>query len=350
MDTLTTEQEQLLSNTDFLYENSPCGHLSFYPGKSIFHVNQTLLNWIGLSREEVLNQKKFQDLITVGGKMYYQMVVLPLLNRQGFINEINFDVAVKNGTPFPCLFNAFGIKGADGKTVAVHATILKITDRKQYESELLKSKKMAEEERKRFESLSNIIPEIIWTALSNGNVNFMNERFFEYFQCSDAVPRKTSLLHIIHQTHCKKIFRSWVESVQQGEKFEAEVLLKKPFNNYEWFLIRAVPYKNENGHIEMWFGSCININEHKKQQELKVESLNNSLSQAGEIISIKDKTLEDIAYSQSHLVRRPLANIIGLVEMLENTEEPNTNNSIVLMLKQSAADLDKTIKDIVFKI
>lgn len=350
MDTFSLKQQETLCNTAFLYENSPCGHLSFYPNKQIFQINQTLLNWIGLNREDVINQKKFSDLITVGGKMYYNMVVLPLLNRQGFLNEINFDVIVKNAAPFPCLFNAFGVKDENGKTVAVHATILKITDRKQYESELLRSKKMAEEERKRFESLSNIIPEIIWTALSNGNVNFMNERFFEYFNCADAVPRKTSLLHIIHQNHCKKVFRSWVEAVQRGEKFEAEVLLKKQSENYEWFLVRAVPYKNESGHIEMWFGSCTNINEHKTRQELAVKTLSTSLSQAGEIISIKEKTLEDIAYSQSHLIRRPLANIVGLVEMLECTDESKVNNAVVLMLKQSAAELDKMVKDIVIKV
>ncbi|MGI4022445.1 MAG: PAS domain-containing protein [Janthinobacterium lividum] len=350
METLHPEQENLLSNSAYLYENSPCGHLSFFPGKNIFQINQTLLNWIGLSREEVFSQKKFQDLITVGGKLYYQMVVVPLLNRQGFLNEINFDIIVKNGTPFPCLFNAIGIKSDDGKTIAVHATILKITDRKQYESELLMSKKMAEEERKRFESLSNIIPEIIWTALANGSVNFMNERFFEYFKKSNETLRKTSLLHLIHPPYRKKILKLWIDAVQNGEKFEAEVLLKKQWNNYEWFIVRAVPYRNDNNVVEMWFGSCTNIHEHKKQQLKAVENLNHSLSEASEIISSKEKTLEEIAYSQSHLVRRPLANIIGLVEMLECTEEDSMNNSITTMLKQSAAELDEMIKQIVLKV
>ncbi|RYE26960.1 MAG: PAS domain-containing sensor histidine kinase [Sphingobacteriaceae bacterium] len=350
MDVFSSEQEISLTSASYLYENSPCGHLSFYPDKKIFHINQTLLNWIGLSREEVLNHKKFQDLITVGGKMYYQMVVLPLLNRQGFLNEINFDVAVKNDAPFPCLFNAFGLKDESGKTIAVHATILKITDRKQYESELLNSKKKAEEERKRFESLSNIIPEIIWTALSNGNVNFMNERFFEYFKCEESTPRKTSLLHLVHPKDRKYLFKKWVESVKNVEKFEAEVLLRKQPDHYEWFLIRAVPYKDENGQIKMWFGSCTNINEHKTKQDLTVKNLSNSLSEASVIISSKDKTLEEIAYSQSHLVRRPLANIIGLVEMLECTEEASMNNSIITMLKQSSAELDEMIKDIVLKV
>ncbi|MVN22476.1 PAS domain S-box protein [Mucilaginibacter arboris] len=350
MNRLQPEEQNLLTSTEFLYENSPCGHLSFHPDGKIFRVNKTLLNWIGLNNEEIIEQKKFHDILSVGGKLYYQMVVLPLLNRQGFINEINFDIDLKNGTAFPSLVNAVNIKGDDGKTIAVHASILKITDRKKYESELLRSKQFAEEERKRFESLSNIIPEIIWTALANGNVNFMNERFFEYFACKNETPRKTALLHLIHPQKRKELFRLWIESVKNGEKFEAEVLLKKQFNNYEWFLIRAIPYKNSNDYIETWFGSCTNIHEHKMQQLQAVKNLSNSLSEASEIISSKEKTLEEIAYSQSHLVRRPLANIIGLVEMLETTEESSANNSIVGMLKQSAAELDVMVKDIVLKV
>lgn len=343
-------QDHLLKSTEFLYENSPCGHLSFYPGEPVIKINQTLLDWIGLSREEVVGQKKFNELITVGGKLYYQMVVLPLLNRQGFVNEINFDIQVKNGMPFPCLFNAARLEGDDGKAIAVHATILKITDRKKYESELLKSKQIAEEEIKRFESLSNIIPEIIWTALANGMVNFTNKRFFEYFKHINVSGRKTSLLYLFQPKDRKRLFKHWIETVGKGENFEAEVLLRRNTNHYEWFLIRAVPYKDSDNQVSMWFGSCTNIHEHKKQELLAVRNLNNSLSEASDLISLKDKTLEEIAYSQSHLVRRPLANILGLVDMLETTEEPSGNDAIVAMLKQSANELDQMVKDIVLKV
>jgi PAS domain S-box-containing protein len=351
VDKINQDQQYELGSIEFVYENAPCGHMSFLPDGTVFRINRTLLNWIGLDREEIVGKKKFHDVLSVGGKLYYQMVVLPLLNRQGFINEINFDIDLKNGNAFPSLVNAITIKGDDGKTVVgIIASILKITDRKKYESELLRSKQFAEEERKRFESLSNIIPEIIWTALADGNINFMNQRFFEYFRKTDEIPRKTALLHLIHPPYRKKLLRNWVETVKNGEKFEAEVLLKNRLNSYEWFLVRAVPYKNANEEVSMWFGSCTNINEHKKQQLLAVKNLNISLTEASEMISSKEKTLEDIAYSQSHLVRRPLANIIGLVEMLSTTDESSANNTIVAMLKQSAAELDEMVKDIVFKV
>lgn len=350
MEKLTQEQQNLLASTEFLYENSPCGHLSFLPDGTIFRINKTMLEWVECSNEDIVGKKRFYDILSVGGKLYYQMVVLSLLNRQGFINEINFDIDLKNGTAFPSLVNAVNIKDDNGKTIAVNASILKITDRKKYESELLRSKQFAEEERKRFESLSNIIPEIIWTALANGSVNFMNERFFEYFKSTDETLRKTSLLHLIHPPYRKKLLKLWINAVQNGEKFEAEVLLKEKPDNYEWFIIRAVPYRNANNLVEMWFGSCTNIHEHKKQQLQAVENLSNSLSEASEMISIKEKTLEEIAYSQSHFVRRPLANIIGLVEMLESDDEGSINKSVVMMLKQSAQELDAMIKNIVLKV
>lgn len=336
-------QNFFINTEEFLYENAPCGQLSFYPNGTIFRVNKTLLNWIGLTNDQLIGKKKFNDLLSFGGKMYYQMVVLPLLNQQGFINEISFDIDLKNGTAFPSLINAVNIKDENGKTIAVQAVILKTTDRKKYESELLRSKQFAEEERKRFESLSNIIPEIIWTALANGNVNFTNQRFFEYFKLNDETPSKASLLNLFLPHERKRLLKLWVETVKKGEKFEAEVMLKNFSGNYEWFLIRAVPYKDENNQIEMWFGSCTNINNHKKQQLRAVENLNHSLSE-------KEKTLEEIAYSQSHLVRRPLANIIGLVEMLETTDENPSNNMIIEMLKKSAEELDIMVKDIVLKV
>jgi PAS domain S-box-containing protein len=331
---------------EFLYENSPCGHLSFYPDLPIVKINKTLLSWLGLHYEDVVGQKKFQELLNVGGKLYFQMVVLPLINHKGSVNEINFEVDIKNGEKFSCLFNATSLKEDNGEQMVIHATILKITDRKKYESELLRSKQIAEEERKKFELLSNIIPEIIWTALANGSVNFLNERFFEYFNHRDILPRKTSILHLIHNKDFKRLAKLWLASIEQGTAFEAEVMLKKSTNKYEWFLVRAVPYRDASHQVSMWFGSCTNIDEHKREQLETVKSLN----KASEVISEKDKRLEDIAYIQAHLVRRPLANIIGLVDILGSLDDDlTTQNYVLSMLKQSTTELDNMVKEVMLK-
>ncbi|HEK20128.1 MULTISPECIES: PAS domain S-box protein [unclassified Mucilaginibacter] len=56
--------------------------------------------------------------------------------------------------------------------------------------------------------------------------------------------------------------------------------------------------------------------------------------------------LDDISYMQSHGVRKPLANIMGLADLLNEAEDPAHYKRIILMLQQSAAELDDIIKEI----
>ncbi|PAW94736.1 hypothetical protein CKK33_15025 [Mucilaginibacter sp. MD40] len=56
--------------------------------------------------------------------------------------------------------------------------------------------------------------------------------------------------------------------------------------------------------------------------------------------------LDDISYMQSHGVRKPLANIMGLADLLNETEDPAHYKRIAQMLQESTAELDNIIKEI----
>nr|WP_294943757.1 hypothetical protein [uncultured Mucilaginibacter sp.] len=66
---------------------------------------------------------------------------------------------------------------------------------------------------------------------------------------------------------------------------------------------------------------------------------------------IEDKTgkLYDIGFMQSHVVRRPLANILGLANVLNNMEVDHNLTGITNMIVNSATELDNAIKSIVDK-
>ncbi len=128
-----------------LYENAPCGYISTLPNGTIVRVNQTFLTWTGYQREELLGGKRFQDLLTVGGKIFHETHYAPLLRMQGAVNEVNFDVRCKDGRALPTLLNSVQKKDADGKPVLHRTTLFNITDRKNYERELLLARKRAEE-------------------------------------------------------------------------------------------------------------------------------------------------------------------------------------------------------------
>jgi PAS domain S-box-containing protein len=144
-----------------LYENAPCGYLSTLPDGTFVKINLTFLRWLGYGREELLAGRKFQELLTVGGKIFYETHFAPLLKMQGFVNEINFDFIRQSRDVLPGLVNAVQIKSGEGVPLLNRITVFNISDRKRYEQELLLAKKKAEEAaRVKAEFLSTISHEI----------------------------------------------------------------------------------------------------------------------------------------------------------------------------------------------
>lgn len=144
-----------------LYENAPCGYLSYLPDGTIVKINNTLLNWLGYSKVEVLYERKFRDFLSIGGKIFYETHHHPLINMQGFVNELNYDLVKRDKTLLPVLLNSITIKSPEGDPVIYRTTLFNIIDRKKYEVELLKAKKKAELAAKaKAEFLSTISHEI----------------------------------------------------------------------------------------------------------------------------------------------------------------------------------------------
>lgn len=56
--------------------------------------------------------------------------------------------------------------------------------------------------------------------------------------------------------------------------------------------------------------------------------------------------LDEIGFIQSHLVRKPLANIIALADLIVEELADKRVNDLCAMLKNSTAELDQVIKDI----
>ncbi|MBR9860544.1 PAS domain S-box protein [bacterium] len=64
-------------------------------------------------------------------------------------------------------------------------------------------------------------------------------------------------------------------------------------------------------------------------------------------IDLQNKKLKDIAWTQAHVVRAPLANIMGLVDLLQGSEDAEENKKFIGMIGESAHKLDQAIKDVV---
>jgi PAS domain S-box-containing protein len=135
----------LEESAEDLYENAPCGYLSALPGGTIVKVNQTFLTWTGHRREDLVGRRRFQDLLTAGGRIFHETHYAPLLQMQGAVREIAVEIVCADGRRLPALINSVLTKDAAGKPLVVRTTVFNATDRKEYERELVRERQRAEQ-------------------------------------------------------------------------------------------------------------------------------------------------------------------------------------------------------------
>ncbi len=146
-----------------LYNNSYCGYFTALPDGIIVKINDTLLQWLQQERAEVLGSVRWQDFLTMGGKIYYETHFAPTLQLYGVVREVAMEIVSKAGVKMPVLINATQVKDSEGNVLLTRSVVIDMTERKQYERELLLAKKYAEDLSERLAEANRQVNELINT-------------------------------------------------------------------------------------------------------------------------------------------------------------------------------------------
>ncbi|WP_395705460.1 SpoIIE family protein phosphatase [Rhodococcus ruber] len=144
-------------SAESLYENAPCGYLSTLPDGRIAKINATLLQWLGLRRDDVVGRRYFSDLLTVGGRLYHETHFAPLLRMQGEISGIALELRAADGTRLPVLVTSVVRYDSGGQPLLIRTTVFDARERRAYETELLRARREAEDERRRLQRLTRTL-------------------------------------------------------------------------------------------------------------------------------------------------------------------------------------------------
>lgn len=115
------------------------------------------------------------------------------------------------------LLGASIIKDADGQLCAINAVITDNTDRKKYEAEPLLARRQAEQEKITFQYLSDLIPEMTWTADAEGRIDYVNERFSQYFGLKERQIDLNDVLSYIHTNDRPGFTDTWTSHIRSGK-------------------------------------------------------------------------------------------------------------------------------------
>ena len=121
-----------------LYNLAPCGYHSLGPDGAFLRINDTELEWLGYTRDEVIGKKIWSDLLTPTSLKTFQCN-FPIFLKQAWISDVEYELIRKDGTVLPVLLSASAVTDAEGSFLYTRSTIFDITERKLTEEALRES-------------------------------------------------------------------------------------------------------------------------------------------------------------------------------------------------------------------
>lgn len=134
----------------------------------------------------------------------------------------------------------------------------------QYEiSERSKVEIELDESTKHFRFMADTMPQLVWTTKSDGYHDYYNKRWYEYTGLTYEQTKDKGWSSVLHPDDYERAWKIWNHSLKTGDAYEVEYRFKRHDGEYRWFIGRALPMRDENGHITKWFGTCTDIHEQK---------------------------------------------------------------------------------------
>lgn len=124
-----------------VFDSAACALAVTGEDGTILKANARFGDWLGFSTAE-LCARRFQDLLTMGGRIFHQTHLAPMLRMHGSITEVKLDILHRDGHKVTVLLN--GNKRVQADTVVYDLALFGTTDRDKYERELLNARNLAE--------------------------------------------------------------------------------------------------------------------------------------------------------------------------------------------------------------
>lgn len=120
--------------------------------------------------------------------------------------------------------------------------------------------------------LADNMDQLAWTADPNGASIWFNQRWTEFSGIPVEELRERTGPELHHPDHRERVRTSLRAAVDRGEPWEDTFPLKAKDGSWHWFLSRAIPIRDAEGHIAQWFGTCTDVTKLRSVQEDLKES------------------------------------------------------------------------------
>lgn len=187
------------------------------------------------------------------------------------------DATIKSGKAYECEYRVITKKGAEHWVIArgqveydshkhpirMAGVVIDITDRKQIDLAKARS-----ERRLRF--MADAMPQLVWVADADGHIEYYNHQWYDFIGAKRGELDAKIMGKAVYRDDYAEVSGAWREALKKGTPYEIEYrLYHAPSKSYRWVIGRALPYKDESGTIQKWYGTCTDIDAQKRAAQIQ---------------------------------------------------------------------------------
>jgi PAS domain S-box-containing protein len=212
-----------------------------------------------------------------------------------------------------------------------------ITTRKQSQEKLAASEE-------RYRVLADLNPQAIWMGSPEGQITYANQGFLDYIGLTmEQASTGIGWLEAFHPDDHPRVIEAWTRSVTTGSEYEIEArIIRAGDKAIRWWLLRALPVRDNSGRILNWLGVAIDIHDRKthadelQKRQLETERQRaelESIYQAAPIglalfdpaefryLRVNDRQAETLGLPTEQIIGRSITEVApldGVLELLQH--------------------------------
>lgn len=194
---------------------------------------------------------------------------------------------------------------------AVHGFLKILRDR----TEERRAEQALEASNRNLRVLADAIPQLAWTADPGGWISWYNQRWYDYTGMTLEEMKGYGWRSVHHPEHIERVEERYRRSMETGEPWEDTFPLLGRHGTYRWFLSRALPVRDSEGRITLWFGTNTDITEQREAEAALAEAVQRQEMLTREI---------------SHRVKNSLQMVASLLRMQASvSRDPEAKSAIL---------------------
>ncbi len=115
------------------------------------------------------------------------------------------------------------------------------------------------ESERRFRSIADASPMLLWISDDAGNRTFFNKAWCEFTGLSREDSIADGWHDVVHPDDREIYHRKWKEAAYYRSRFQLEFRLKHSTGTYRWVMEQAVPLVSATGRVEAYVSSCVDL-------------------------------------------------------------------------------------------